>query len=448
MKVAFYTLGCKVNQYETQLMSERFRNAGYEIVQEDETADIYVVNTCTVTRLADRKSRQYIRRMKKKNPDCVTAVVGCYSQISPEEVEAIPEVDIICGVNEKGRIMEYVERFLGDRIRRNYVAGRETLREYEENELITSMESRTRAVIKIQEGCDRFCSYCIIPYARGTVRSRNPESVLEEAKLLISQGFKEIVLAGINTALYGTEKEFRSRYGQPNGEEPFFGIEMMIRMLNDLPGDFRIRLSSLEPTVVNTECVKRLLCYEKLCCHLHLSLQSGSDRVLKAMNRRYDRNEYLEIAEALRRADPCYGLSTDIIAGFPGESEEDFEDSLDMVSRIKYCKVHVFPYSRRPGTAAAEMLGQIPAEVKKRRAAELAKAGERSALQFFESNRGTVRRVLFEEYDEKTREIFGYTDNYIKAYVSCSQDLRNSFADVKLESAYRDGMQGSLCRGK
>ena len=448
MNIAFYTLGCKVNQYETQLMTEQFRAAGYHTVDAEEAADIYVVNTCTVTRMADRKSRQYIRRMKRKNPDCVTVVLGCYSQISPEEVQAMPEVDLICGTNEKGRVVDYVERFLQDRVRRSYVLPREQMTEYDETGSITSVESRTRAIIKIQEGCDRFCSYCVIPYARGPVRSRAPQDVVKEAEHLLKQGFKELVLAGINTALYGKEAGFQERYRKvlidpETGTIPE-GVEGILRLLNALPGDFRIRLSSLEPTVVDRNEAERLLRYEKLCHHLHLSLQSGSDRILRTMNRRYDRNEYLEIVTALRTQDPGYGISTDMIVGFPGEREEEFQDSLDVVERVQYCKVHVFPYSRRPGTPAAEFPEQISPELKKMRGRILTACAEAASKQFFSRNCGQVRRVLFEEYEEERGLLTGYTDNYIKVYVSGDPGFCNRFAEVKLEETFEDGMRGTV----
>lgn len=439
MKVAFHTLGCKVNQYETEALSLKFRERGYEVVGETDFADVYIINTCTVTGLADRKSRQYIRKMKKLNPDSVVAVTGCYAQISPDEVQAVEGVNIVSGTNEKGKLIDYVEEFLAERMPQMHVLPYEELKTYEETGLVTATETRTRAYIKIQEGCNRFCSYCVIPYARGSVRSRAVADVVAEAKGLLEQGFKELVLTGINAALYGTEQGFEEA---PDG---MYGIEWIIRELNDLPGEFRIRLSSLEPAVVNAEYVQRLMKYEKLCPHLHLSAQSGSDAILKAMNRPYDRNDYLEIVSVLKEFDPEYGLTTDLIVGFPGETEEDFHDSVKLVEEVGFCKVHAFKYSRRPLTKAAQMDGQIPAPVKKARSQMLMEAGEMASQRFFEANKGKVRVVLIEEYLDDIDCMTGYTDNYIRVYIKGNDpDRINRFYPVRLEESFMDGMTGTL----
>ena len=445
MKAAFHTLGCKVNQYETEALCRQFRERGYEIVGETEFADVYVINTCTVTGLADRKSRQYIRRMKKVNPDSVVAVTGCYVQIKPEEVAEIEGVNLTVGINEKHRLIDDIEEFLRQRKNRVRVLDYEELNQYEEMGPVTAVEDRTRAYIKVQEGCNRFCSYCVIPFARGNVRSRALSHIIEEAESLLAQGFKELVLTGINTALYGAEKEFAG-----DGKRPF-GIEGLIAELSRLPGEFRIRLSSLEPAVVNADYVKRLLSYDKLCHHLHLSAQSGSDRILKAMNRPYSRQEYLEIVQILKAFDPEYGITTDLIAGFPGETEEDFQDSLRLVEEAGFGKVHAFKYSKRPMTKAALMDGQIPEPVKKARSQALMAAGEQASRRFFEKNAGNVRTVLLEEYREEQHALTGYTDNYIRVYLSV-QDLRkeererilNKFCDVRLTESFLDGMKGEF----
>ena len=432
MKIAFHTLGCKVNQYETEALKEQFSARGYQLVDDKEYADVYVINTCTVTSLADRKSRQIIRRMKRVNPDSLIAVTGCYAQISPEEVAAIPEVDLVAGTNEKGNLLRYVEEKLGSREGSAvHVLDYDQLTEYEETGVITSMDSKTRAFIKIQEGCNRFCSYCIIPYARGPVRSRGLEEILEEAGNLIEKGFKELVLTGINTALYGMESDETS------------GVEQIIRRLNELPGDFRIRLSSLEPTVVNKEYVRKLFAYDKLCHHLHLSVQSGSNRILSDMNRHYTREEYLEIVTMLREFDPHYGISTDIIAGFPGETEKDFEDSMDLIEQVKFCRVHAFGYSRRQGTKAWDMKGQVAPEVKNRRTSLLIEAGNRAARGFFLGMEGEERTVLTEERDGAF--LTGYTDNYVKAYIEeAGDDQLNKFLRVRVIIPYKDGVKCSL----
>lgn len=460
MLIAIKTLGCKVNQYETEMLKERFQKNGHEIVSENDFADVYIINTCTVTSLADRKSRQYIRKMKKSNPQAVIAVTGCYAQVSPEEVAAIQEVDIVAGTNKKGELPDLIEQYINEKKSEtvSLVDGYDGLCEYIETGIITSMESRTRAYIKVQEGCNRFCSYCIIPYARGKVRSRAVKDVIEEAKSLVSQGFKEIVLTGINTALYGTEEGFAEANGLINGlanaengseNAECDGIEILLKELEAMDGDFRIRLSSLEPTVINAEYVKKLMKYKRLCPHLHLSVQSGSDNILKAMNRRYDRTEYLDIVRVLKEFDSGYGLTTDIIAGFPTETEEDFRDSLDIVEKVEFCKVHAFKYSKRQGTKAAEMKGHIAPEIKNKRSKELIEAGERATRSFFQKCIGQERTLLIEEYDEAANCFTGYTENYIKAYLPCEfkddnekiQSLLNTFVEVRMTELFKDGMK-------
>lgn len=453
MKVAFYTLGCKVNQYETQGLREAFLRAGYTVADEREPADVYVVNTCTVTGMSDRKSRQYIRRTKRLNPQSVTVVTGCYAQTGARQVAAIPGVDIVAGTNEKANILRYVEEYLAARRTVSETASKaqdeaapvchirpyEELDQYEEMGIITSMESRTRAFIKIQEGCNRFCSYCVIPYARGTLRSRNKAEIVAEARSLLTKGFKELVLTGINTALYGMEPDFLTEEGEPRG------VESIVKAISALPGEFRIRLSSLEPTVVNAEYVLRLLQYEKLCHHLHLSLQSGSDPVLCAMNRHYTAAEYEKIVAELRKIDPGYGISTDLIAGFPGETEDDHRQTLAVISRSMFCKVHAFPYSKRKGTKAAALPEQISPEIKARRSAELAAAGELAADAFFRSCAGQIRTVLFEEKDEKTGLWRGHADNFVQVYCHSENDLENQFVQVQLCEPLAEGIRGELC---
>lgn len=442
MKVAFHTLGCKVNQYETEAMREQFKRAGFETVGENDFADVYIINTCTVTNIADRKSRQYIRRMKKINPEAVIAVTGCYAQIKPEELSSLPEVDIVAGTGEKNNLLEYVREFMENKVSQSHIKSYDELCFYQDRGIICSMESRTRAYIKVQEGCDRFCAYCLIPFARGKVRSRNPEEIVSEAKLLLEKGFKELILTGINTALYGMEEGFRETYPDWSDSSDCKGIETVIGALDKLDGEFRIRLSSLEPAVINAEYAERLMKYDRLCHHLHLSAQSGSDHVLSLMNRPYTAKQYMEIVEVLRKYDSCYGISTDIIAGFPQETEEDFEDSLSLIHEAEFCKVHGFRYSKRKGTAAAEMEGQVPSELKNLRIKRLSEAGEKASKAFFEKCAGDRRIVLFEEQEDGY--ISGYTDNYIKVYVQGGTENLNSFRSVKLLEVYKDGMKGEI----
>ncbi len=448
MKVAFHTLGCKVNQYETEAIKEAFVSRGAEIAAEDEYADVYVVNTCTVTNMADRKSRQYIRRMKSVNPEALMVVTGCYAQVASEDVEKMIEVDMIIGNSLKSEIADRVHDALERKMRpRSEVLAYEDLTHYEDMGIVTSDESSMcRAYIKIEEGCNRFCSYCLIPYARGKVRSRAPEDVVEEARTLIEKGYKEIILTGINTALYGTEPEFS--FEREADEEALTGLETIIKRIDALDGDFRIRLSSLEPTVVDAEDVKKLLGYEKLCHHLHLSVQSGSNSVLKAMNRHYDREDYLGIVKALREFDPLYGITTDIIVGFPGESDEDFKDSLDVVRRAEFARVHAFKYSPRKGTKGARLTDRVTGEVSAARASELETVATVVAEKFNERNFGLTHRVLAEELQEGY--ITGYTDNYIRVYI----DVENSdnktaprlgdFCRVKLTENFKDGCKAVL----
>ena len=442
MKVAFHTLGCKVNQYETSAMAEAFAGAGYEIVDEHEYADVYVVNTCSVTSVADRKSRQYIRRMKKLNPESVMAVTGCYAQIDPEAVSGLAEVDIVAGTNEKSGLVRFVDEYIAERKKQMHVIPVSEIRGYDDMGTVTNAENRTRAYIKIQEGCDRFCSYCVIPYARGRIRSRSVEEIKKEAQHLIANGYKELVLTGINTALYDMEDVQGRRTDAYAAKEDAYGVEKAVAAVNGLSGDFRIRLSSLEPAVVDAEYVKRLFKYDRLCHHLHLSAQSGSDKVLYAMNRPYDREQYMDIVDALREADPLYGISTDIIVGFPGESEDDFRDSLKLVRDMLFCKTHIFKYSKRPFTKAAEMDGHTAPQVKNRRSEELHLAGEASAEGFFRMNEGTVHRVLTEERDTAAGLICGYTGNYIKTYIEDADIPLNSFVEVRLKEHFLDGMKG------
>jgi len=439
LKAAFFTLGCKVNQYETEAMKERFSAAGFDVVSEKENADVYVINTCTVTNMADRKSRQFISRAKKQNENALIAVVGCYAQVDPDAVAKIEGVDIVLGTNEKSKIVEVIEDRIQskDNNRVVDVLERSALSEYKSDGIIAAMESRTRAYIKIQEGCDRFCTYCVIPTARGPVRSRDENEIVAEARGLIEAGFKEIVLTGINTALYGAEQKEACK-AEVASSKKTPALRRLIDKISEMPGDYRIRLSSLEPNVVNPEDIMEIVGAEKLCHHLHLSIQSGSNRVLKAMNRRYTREEYLGIVKALHDFDPCFAITTDIIVGFPGETEEDFMDSVELVRTAGLSKVHVFPYSPRRGTVAAEMENQIPSEEKKKRAKKLSEVADEVAKSFHESCRGETRVGLFEEIhgDHMT----GYTDNYIRIYANKKENLLNTLVDVSIKDVCDDGV--------
>lgn len=439
-RVSFYTLGCKVNQYETQILREKFNEAGYITVDEDAPADIYIVNTCSVTNLADRKSRQHIRQFRRHNPDAVIVAMGCYAQLKPDEVTEIPGVCIVAGTNEKSHIVEYVEDYIENNRKgsvEKHIVDYDKIDEYEDLGCISAMKSRTRAFIKVQEGCDRFCSYCIIPYARGKARSRAPENIVREVTNLLNNGFKEIVLTGINTALYGID--WKASKGRSR-------IVELVKLISDIPGDFRIRLSSLEPNVIDLEIAEQLIKIEKLCPHMHLSIQSGSDGVLHRMGRRYNVDSYKKIVEVLRSSNPLYAITTDIIVGFPQENEEEFQESLRSIEDIKFSKIHVFKYSLRTGTKAAEMSGQCSDSVKNLRSSTLSEASESIASEFLKLNQGTVHRVLFERYDKVAGTLEGYTDNYIKVIckTGASENSVGAFADVKLVSADDGFMIGEI----
>ena len=453
MKVAFHTLGCKVNHYETEAIKEAFVSRGAEVVGEEEFADVYIINTCTVTNIADRKSRQFIRRVKRVNPAAIVAVTGCYAQVAADEVAKMPEVDIVVGNGRKseicGLVMQKIQRARAgaDREREGtdpelngagaepadiLVLPRSELTEYEDMGQVTSAgEGMIRAYLKIQDGCDRFCSYCLIPYARGPVRSRPKDEIIEELIGMLGNGFREIVLTGINTALYGTE----------DGAD--CSLSELLTAIDDMEcpegEDFRIRLSSLEPTVVDKDNVEEIIRHRRLCHHLHLSVQSGSSSVLRSMNRHYSREEYLDIVRAIRDYDPLFGITTDIIVGFPGETQEDFNDSLDIVRQTGFGRTHVFRYSPRRGTAGAAMKDAVPESVKKERAAVLESLGSETAEAFIRANRGSVHRVLIEESvdDHAT----GYTGNYIKVYIHDPEGKLKAgeFVDAVTEDAFRDG---------
>lgn len=456
VKIAFYTLGCKVNQYETQALKEQFQQRGYQVVGDEETADVYVINTCTVTGLSDRKSRQYIRRVKRINPESITAVIGCYAQVSPEEALGIEGVDIVAGNNDKAYLIQHVEEYLRTGSKSSHVTRYEELHTYEDTGAITSMDTRTRAYLKIQEGCNQFCSYCIIPYARGGVRSRRLSKILEEARQLIDHGVKELVLTGINVALYGTEPEYRMdpeeekllmeacRVAGKGCLESIKGIEVVICALNALPGSFRIRLSSLEPTVVNADYAEGLLAYDRLCHSMHLSLQHGSDRILADMNRHYRQADYLELVQRLRNHDPGYGISTDLIVGYPGETQEDFDETLKVAKAVGFCKSHVFKYSRRVGTKAAEGQDQIHPDVKSQRSTTLLEIAGKAASEFFHQQLGTVRTVLLEGRKEETGLCEGFTDNYIKVTCPGGPELVHHFVKVRLTEVKEEGMIGII----
>ena len=493
MRVAFHTLGCKVNHYETEAMREAFVSRGAVSVGEDDPADAYIINTCTVTNIADRKSRQYIRRVKRDNPGALVVVTGCYAQVEPEEVAAMPEVDIVIGNGQKASICDLVFERLANRITlqtsestvtastvipdsdSNYydtessgirakevrVLKRGELTQYEDMGLVTSGEpGMTRAYIKIQEGCDRFCAYCLIPFARGPVRSRPPEEILKEAAMLLDSGIREIVLTGINTALYGTEPGFTYELHDSEGRihsgleyiaamtdeerQHVNPLEIVLARLDAMDGpDFRVRLSSLEPTVVDKDDVSKIIRFRRLCHHLHLSVQNGSDRILRSMNRHYTRDEYLEIVKAIREFDPLYGITTDIIVGFPGEDDSDFEDTLEIVREAGFGKVHVFRYSPRKGTVGASLPDAVPGDVKNARSDMLESVSAETARRFMEASSAVTHTVLTEEI--RDGYMTGYTGSYIKVYIPKDKSpAAGEFCEVRLTGPYMDGCKAEI----
>lgn len=445
MKIAFHTLGCKVNQYESAAIAALFEKRGETIVSEKDYADVYIINTCTVTAIADRKSRQYIRKMKKINPECVIIVTGCYAQISPEEIAKIKDVDIITGTNQKKDLPIYLDEFLQNQRKQRHIKNYNELLCFDEIGETISHENRVRAFVKIQEGCNRFCSYCVIPYARGPIRSRSIENIVNEARILLEKGYKELVLTGINTALYDMENVDDSiEHNQ------IYGVEKVVKAINEIEGDFRIRLSSLEPTVVNVDYVKKLLKYDKLCHHLHLSAQSGSNSILNAMNRPYTREEYLDIIKSIRKIDPRYGFTTDIIVGFPGERELDFEYTKRLVVEAEFLKTHIFKFSKRPLTKAYNLEDDVVPPLKTRRSNDLHKVAYDTTLDFIKKNIGYIHEILIEEVDKATQLLTGYTRNYIKVYIqepkgSKSKKIEvNTILEAKLVEPFEDGVLAEI----
>ena len=410
------TLGCKVNQYESEAMSELFESRGYRQVENDDFSDVYIVNTCTVTNLSDRKSRQFIRKSKKKNPDSVVAVVGCYSQVNPDEVKNIEGVDIVIGTTERNKIVDLIEESKESHEKINIVKDLKNVREFANTTNFDS-NNRTRAYMKVQDGCNRFCTYCIIPFARGPIRSRTIEDSVREARTLADRGFKEIVLTGIHIGSFGMDM----------GDMRLIDL---IESIAEVDGIERIRLSSVEPIIITDEFMERAVKTGKLCDHFHLSLQSGSNNILKAMNRRYTREEYIEKANIIRKYMPHAGLTTDIIVGFPGESEEDFHDSMSLVREVGFSRIHVFKYSKRKNTKAAVMKNQIDGKVKKERSEKLIALGEEYQEIFERENMKAIKSVLFEEEDKG--EYYGYTTNYIRVKAKSDVDLKNKIKSVKI----------------
>lgn len=422
-KAAFYTLGCKVNQYETEAVIDIFLDNGYQIVDFSEAADVYIVNSCTVTNEAARKTRQIARRAKRRSPDSLVAIVGCYTQAFPDEVSQIEEIDFVMGSNNKSEILNKAEEMLAGKKVKTELKEYKELRDYEELNL-KRLSNTTRANVKIEDGCNQFCSYCIIPYARGPVRSRRKEDVVAEIKKLSQQGVKEIILTGTHLGAYGSEK------GNPKA------LTELMQSLTEIESLKRVRLSSIEGTEIEQGMMDLIAEKDIFCPHLHLPLQSGSDQILNAMQRPYTVAEFKETVSELRERIPDLALTTDVIVGFPGETEETFAKTIEVVKEIAFAKVHVFPYSAREGTPAAEMEqlnGNIVTEYSKK----LRLVNEALMLDYQKKFLGEKREVLIEEVrDHRTDLLTGYTDNYLKVLVDGPDSLKNELVEVKLDESF------------
>ena len=433
--IKFITLGCKVNQYETNAMTQKFLEKGYKVIEEnnenfEEKPDVCIINTCTVTNMSDRKSRQMLRRMKEKNSDTVVVAVGCYAQVAKDELSKIPEIDLVLGNNEKVEIVKYVEEYLQKNKKISEIEDVMESREFSDFGNITFSE-KTRAVIKIQDGCDRFCSYCIIPYARGRVRSRKPESIISEITQIASKGIKEIVITGIHIASYG--KDFAM---SKNKKLANYRLIDLLEEINKIEGIKRIRLGSIEPLLITEEFVKRLKKLEKICHHFHLSLQSGCDETLKRMNRRYTTEQFRNIVTILRNAYEDVNLTTDIIVGFPGETEEEFSKTYKFLKEINFYKMHVFKYSPRKGTKAAIMENQVTGNIKEERSKKLIELSNKNEFKFNSQYIGKKVDVLFEE--EKKGVYKGHTQNYIMVYCESKEKLDNKIQSVNCKKVIND----------
>lgn len=398
-------------------MTQKFIEKGYEVVQVEEKADVYIINTCTVTNMADRKSRQMLRRVKQINPNSVVVATGCYAQVSKDELEQIEDIDLVLGINEKNNIVEYVNSYLNTRTKYSETSDVLHQSDFLDFGTVTHME-KTRAVIKVQDGCDRFCSYCIIPYARGRVRSRLPESIINEITQIANAGIKEVVITGIHIASYG--KDFRNNYK----------LIDLLEEINKIEGIKRIRLGSIEPTLITEEFVNRLSKLEKICDHFHLSLQSGCDATLERMNRKYTTEEFEKVVVLLRKYYKNVALTTDIIVGFPEETNEEFVQTYNYLNKIDFYKMHIFKYSPRKGTKAALMKNQVSGDIKEERSKKLIELSDKNQKEHNEKYIGQKLEVLFEEREKEY--IKGHTTNYIVVKTKTDKQIENTIQTVKI----------------
>lgn len=432
--VSFYTLGCKVNQYETNAMEQQFIKNNYEIVENTQKADIYIINTCTVTNMAERKSRQMLRRVKEINPSAVLVVCGCYAQVAKNELEQIPEIDIILGINEKNEIVQIVENYMekmAEQDKRSQEAEIDDVskqKEFLDFGDVTYTE-KNRAVVKVQDGCNMFCSYCIIPYARGRIRSRKIESVVSEIEKIAKEKIKEVVITGIHVASYGKD------FDNENTSKKIRLIDLL-EAINKIDGIDRIRLSSLEPTIVDEEFATRLSKLDKICDHFHLSLQSGCDETLKRMNRKYTTQIYRDAVATLRKYYPEASFTTDVIVGFPDETDEEFAKTYEFLKEIDFYRLHVFKYSPRRGTVAEKMPNQIDGNKKEERSNKLIELSNSMENKHNQSYIGKTVKVLFEEFEDGFFK--GHTTNYMMVKVAGEEEQSDKFVNKILDVKIRE----------
>lgn len=435
--VAFHTLGCKVNHYETEAIWQLFKEAGYERKEYESKADVYVINTCTVTNTGDKKSRQVIRRAIRHNPDGVICVTGCYAQTSPAEIMAIPGVDIVVGTQDRHKLLGYIEEYRRERQPINGVGNIMKARVFEELD-VPAFTDRTRASLKIQEGCNNFCTFCIIPWARGLLRSRNPEEVINQAQQLVDAGYKEIVLTGIHTGGYGEDlKDYNFAKLLKELDERVIGLK-------------RIRISSIEASQITDEVIEVLDQSDKIVRHLHIPLQSGSNTVLKRMRRKYTMEFFAERLTKLKKALPGLAVTSDVIVGFPGETEEEFLETYNFVKDHQFSELHVFPYSKRTGTPAARMEDQVDENVKNERVHRLIALSDQLAKEYASAYEGDVLEIIpeesFKEQDGKHNLYVGYTDNYMKVVFEGTEDMIGRLVKVKIMKAGYPYNEGQFVR--
>ena len=440
-KAALHNLGCKVNAYETEAMQQQLEERGYEIVPFDQKADVYIINTCSVTNIADRKSRQMLHRAKKLNPEAVVVAAGCYVQVASDALKEDDSVDIIVGNNNKARLADILEEYMKDRQgdEGGYVLDIARAREYEELH-VSRLGEHTRAFIKVQDGCNQFCSYCIIPYARGRVRSRKPEDVEAEVKGLVARGYREVVLTGIHLSSYGTEH----MEGSPvkGGDWDSGPLWDLIERIHRVEGLERIRLGSLEPRIITREFAEKLAGLPEFCPHFHLSLQSGCDATLKRMNRHYTTEDYLRRCGILREIFDHPAITTDVIAGFPGETEEEFEETRRFLETVRFYEMHVFKYSKRQGTRAAVMEDQVPEQVKARRSDVLLELEKTMSREYRERFAGSRVSVLFEEAAEIGGKwyMMGHTPQYVKVALPLEDGMNREEFGGRIMELFASGL--------